>query len=60
MVFDDIRKSKGITKAFIVKELKISRGTLDNWIAGTTFPRLDQAVQLAKILNCKVDDLYKE
>ncbi|MBT2599072.1 helix-turn-helix transcriptional regulator [Oceanobacillus sp. ISL-73] len=60
MIFDEIRKRKGITKMFIAKELGVSRGTIDNWIEGKSIIRLDQAIKLTKILNCKLEDLYEE
>lgn len=54
-----MRRKQGISKVFIAKNLGVSRGTIDNWIEGKSFPRLDQAVRLADLLNCKVDDLYE-
>lgn len=59
LVIGELIEKSGLKKKFICDQLQITRHTLKNWIEGNTFPRLDQAVQLAKLLKCKVDDLYE-
>lgn len=48
----------GMTKRFVAKKIGVNENTLGNWMDGRSMPRLDQAVKLADLLNCKVDDLY--
>lgn len=49
---------KGLVKKFVANKLEVSENTLRNWDAGKSFPRLDQAVKLADLLDCKITDLY--
>ncbi|MDY0396751.1 helix-turn-helix transcriptional regulator [Virgibacillus halophilus] len=59
LVIGELIEKSGLKKKYICEQLQITRHTLKNWIEGKTFPRLDQAVQLADLLQCKVDDLYE-
>ena len=52
-----IEKS-GYKKKWIAKQLGVSQTVLSRWINGHSMPSLINAFKLAKILNCKVDDLY--
>lgn len=58
MNLDELFKLKGIRKNYAAKQLEIDPTTISNWSKGRTYPDLNQAVKLAEILNCKVDDLY--
>lgn len=49
----------GYKKKYIAKELDVSPTQLSNWIAGRSNPPIEKAFKLASMLNCKVDDLYK-
>lgn len=55
---EQILKS-GIKKNHIAQLLNVNPNTLSNWISGRSFPRLDQAVQLAVLLNVRITDLYQ-
>lgn len=52
--------ASGLRKGFIAEKLGVNKNTVSNWIKGTTWPDLDQAYLLAKLLNCKMDDLIEE
>lgn len=54
-----LRTSK-YRREYIQKELGISANTLSNWATGKTYPTVDKAFRLAKLLGVKVDDLYEE
>lgn len=58
MCLNELIKERGLTKTHIAKQLGVDKNTLSNWVAGRSFPRLDQSVELAELLNCNVDDLY--
>lgn len=48
----------GYRKGYIAKELGINPNTLSSYISGKRKITLEKAVELADLLNCKVDDLY--
>lgn len=41
-----------------MKQLNVSANTLSNWSTGKRKPSIENAFELAKLLDCKVDDLY--
>ena len=53
-----LRTSK-YRREFIQKELDISANTLSNWVAGKTYPTVDNAFKLAELLEVDVNDLYE-
>lgn len=58
MRIDEIIKENGLRYNYVAKKLGVDDETLISWRKSRTFPRLDMAVKLADILNCRVDDLY--
>jgi len=56
---DDLIKTSGLKHKYIAEKIGISTRTLYKWRKNESFPRLDQAVKLAVILKCKVDDLFE-
>jgi putative transcriptional regulator len=53
-----LRTSK-YRREYIQKELGVSANTLSNWCTGKTYPTIDKAFLLAKLLEVKLDDLYE-
>ncbi|GGP16473.1 helix-turn-helix transcriptional regulator [Oceanobacillus neutriphilus] len=53
-----IAKSR-MSKKEVAKRLGVSHIVLSRWINGHSMPSLINAMKLARILDCKVDDLYK-
>jgi len=49
---------RGYKKMWVAKQMKVSREVLSRWINNHTKPSLENAFKLAKLLDCKVDDLY--
>lgn len=47
----DAVENQRVTKKYVYEKMDISRGTLDNWINGTTAPSHLELDQLSKILN---------
>jgi putative transcriptional regulator len=47
-------------REYIRAYMDVSRNTLSNWCTGKTHPSAPELFKLAKLLKCKVDDLYKE
>ena len=53
-------KKSGYSQKEVAKKLNISEVNLSNWCSGKMIPRLDNAYNLAKLLNCKIDELIEE
>ncbi|MEK5173256.1 helix-turn-helix transcriptional regulator [Heyndrickxia sp. FSL W8-0496] len=53
-----IKQSK-YSRPEICKMFGISQNTLSNWCTGKTYPSIPQLLKLCKLLNVKVEDLYK-
>lgn len=49
----------GYKKKYVAEQLGVSQTVLSRWINGHSMPSLENAFKLAKILNCKVDDLWE-
>ena len=60
LVIDELIKEKGIKHEFIADKINVSARTLYKWRKGETFPRLDKAAELAKVLNVEITELYIE
>lgn len=60
MLINDLINKKGLKKSYIAQELNVNRTTLMNWMKGKTYPPLDKAVQLAKLLDVKLEDLFED
>ena len=54
------RENNGFTQMDIAEKLQIDKSTVSKWETGDSMPRADKLKQLAKILNCTVDDLLRE
>lgn len=52
--------AKGLKRKYIADQLGVTREMVSRWVVGKSYPRLDKAFKLAKILGVKVDDLYEE
>lgn len=53
-------KASGLLKGYIAKELNVNPNTVSNWIKGKSFPKLDQAYRLAKLIGCELNDLIDD
>jgi putative transcriptional regulator len=51
-------KKSGLRKGFIAEQLEISPQQLRKWMKGEYYPPANQLFKLAKILSCKVDEMY--
>ena len=54
------RESKGLTQEELGKMIGVNRSTVAMWETGEAMPRADKLPELAKILGCSIDDLYKK
>ena len=58
LLIEELIEEKGIKHEFISKKLNVSARTLYKWRKGETIPRLDKAVELAKVLNVEITEIY--
>lgn len=49
-----------LTREQVAKVVGVTPDQVSRWSTGSSFPRADKLFTLAKLFNCKVDDLYKE
>jgi putative transcriptional regulator len=47
---------------YVMNYMEVSRNTLSNWRTGKTYPPIEKAFKLSRLLGCSVEDLfiYKE
>ena len=60
MQIKDKRMSKNLTQEELAEMLGVTRSTIAMWETGEAFPRADKLPLLARILECNIDDLFKE
>ena len=56
----DIRKDKGLTQIELAVRCNISQQSISKIEKGVITPSLAVALQLSQVLNCKVEDLFKD
>ncbi|HFJ9381264.1 helix-turn-helix transcriptional regulator [Bacillus paranthracis] len=54
----ELLKSSGLKGKWVAQQLNISQNQMSNYVTGKSYPPVDKAFELAKIFNCRVDDLY--
>lgn len=45
-------------QTILSQELGVTKQTVNAWVKGKSVPSLETAFKIAKLLNCKVDDLF--
>ena len=53
------RIKSNTSQAILAEKLGVTQGAISQWENGTAFPRSEIVPKLAKILNCSIDDLFK-
>lgn len=49
---------RGLTQVEVANRMKITPQQLNAWIKMKAYPRIDKAMELCKIIECDLDDLY--
>jgi len=57
--FESLRKTKGFTQTQLAKMLGVDQSAISLWEAGKTFPRIELAMKVAKILDCTLEELFE-
>lgn len=53
----ELRKEKRLSQEQLAEKINVTRQTISNWELGETSPDLNQAKELAKVLNISLDEL---
>ena len=54
------RLSKDMTQEALAEKLNVSRQTISKWEMDTAQPEIENAIELCKIFNCSLDNLFRE
>lgn len=46
-------------REFLRKHFNKSRNTISNWCTGKSYPSIPELFLLAKLLDCKIEDMYE-
>lgn len=55
-----LRKKQGLSQAQLAEKLNITQGAVSQWEMGLSKPKSEILPELAKALNCTIDELFKE
>ena len=53
------RLSKNLTQEELAEKLNVSRQTVSKWETNEALPEMDKALELCRIFNCSLDNLFK-
>ena len=56
----NLRKLNGLTQEELARQLGVNQTAVASWERGASYPTADKLPEIAKVLNCKIDDLYTE
>ena len=57
IAIERLRVKAGMSQQELANELNITQGAVSQWEKGVTAPSIDKLPELAKILNCSIDEL---
>ena len=52
--------SKDMTQETLAEKLGVSRQTISKWEVDAANPEMDKALEICKIFNCSLDNLFRE
>lgn len=50
----------GVNQVELAKAVGVSKSTVNTWLSGRSYPRIDAIQRIADVLNCDTDDLVTE
>ena len=54
------RLSAGMTQESLAERLNVSRQTISKWEMDASTPEMDKALELCKVFNCSLDNLFRD
>lgn len=60
MNIKNIREQAGLTQAEVAKALNVGQSAVAAWETGQALPRADKLIDIAKLLNCTIEELLKK
>ena len=54
------RLRKNMTQETLAEQLGVSRQTISKWESNAALPEIDKAIELCRIFNCTLDNLFRE
>lgn len=58
--FEKQRRKAGFTQVQVAEALGVDQCTVSFWENGNSYPRAKLLPEIAKLFNCKIEDLYEE
>jgi transcriptional regulator with XRE-family HTH domain len=55
-----LRKKQGLSQVQLAEKLNITQGAVSQWEMGLSNPKSEILPELAKALNCTIDELFKK
>lgn len=55
-----LRKKQGLSQVQLAEKLNITQGAVSQWEMGLSKPKSEILPELAKALNCTIDELFKK
>ena len=55
-----LRAKNKLTQEKLSEMLNVDRSTIAKWETGEAMPRADKLPEIAKLLNCTIDDLFED
>jgi transcriptional regulator with XRE-family HTH domain len=55
-----LRRKQGLSQAQLAEKLNITQGAVSQWEMGLSKPKSEILPELAKVLDCTIDELFKK
>lgn len=59
-IIQNLRNKNNLTQEQLALKLNVDRSTIAKWETGEAMPRADKLPELARILECTIDDLFEK
>lgn len=56
---NEVLNERGLKQVWVAKQMGINQTVLSRWANNRGKPSVDRLFKLAKVIGCKVDDLYE-
>lgn len=60
MRIKSIRKKRCMTQDELAKKINVKQATVAMWETNKSFPTADKLPEIAKVLDCTIDDLFHD